>query len=85
MDAILNNVNALNRSLESSIAVGKEFEGVSTLWSTFYDGMQQMEKLRQQALQEQQLQSSESTNSPETAAAEPEHTTDKQQEGTEST
>lgn len=39
MDSILNNLNTLNISLENSIAVGKEFESVSDLWKTFYDGL----------------------------------------------
>lgn len=39
MDSILNNLNGLNISLENSIAVGKEFESVSELWKTFYDGL----------------------------------------------
>jgi len=43
MDSVLNNVNALNRSLEGSIAVGKEFENVSELWKNFYDGFSTME------------------------------------------
>ncbi len=48
MDSVLNNVNALNRSLEGSIAVGKEFDSVSSLWSNFYDGLAQVEQLRAQ-------------------------------------
>ncbi|QLL34476.1 hypothetical protein HG536_0G03380 [Torulaspora globosa] len=39
MDSILNSLNTLNISLENSIAVGKEFESVSDLWKTFYDGL----------------------------------------------
>ncbi|KAK9377214.1 DASH complex subunit Dad1-domain-containing protein [Lipomyces chichibuensis] len=39
LEHVLSNVNTLNRSLEGAIAVGKEFESVSTLWSTFYDGI----------------------------------------------
>ncbi|CUS21608.1 LAQU0S03e06502g1_1 [Lachancea quebecensis] len=39
MDSILNNLNGLNISLENFIAVGKEFESVSDLWSTFYAGI----------------------------------------------
>lgn len=39
MDSILNSLNTLNISLENSIAVGKEFESVSNLWKTFYDGL----------------------------------------------
>lgn len=37
MDSILNGLNELNISLESSIAVGKDFESVSNLWKTFYN------------------------------------------------
>jgi hypothetical protein len=36
MESVLSNLNALNRSLEGVIAVGKEFEGVSELWQVFY-------------------------------------------------
>ncbi|KAK9325531.1 DASH complex subunit Dad1-domain-containing protein [Lipomyces orientalis] len=39
LEHVLSNINTLNRALESAIAVGKEFESVSTLWSTFYDGI----------------------------------------------
>ncbi|KAK9237941.1 DASH complex subunit Dad1-domain-containing protein [Lipomyces kononenkoae] len=39
LEHVLSNINTLNRSLEGAIAVGKEFESVSTLWSTFYDSM----------------------------------------------
>ena len=38
MDSILNGLNELNISLESSIAVGKEFEVVTKLWRNFYNG-----------------------------------------------
>lgn len=37
MDSILNGLNELNISLESSIAVGKDFESVTNLWKTFYN------------------------------------------------
>ncbi|KAK5959064.1 Dad1p PWA37_003743 [Arxiozyma heterogenica] len=37
MDSILNGLNELNISLESSIAVGKDFESVALLWKTFYN------------------------------------------------
>ncbi|EDO17458.1 hypothetical protein Kpol_1037p55 [Vanderwaltozyma polyspora DSM 70294] len=36
MDSILNNLNGLNISLESSIALGSQFESVCDLWKTFY-------------------------------------------------
>ncbi|KAK9447232.1 DASH complex subunit Dad1-domain-containing protein [Limtongia smithiae] len=39
LEKVLMNMNALNRALESAVVVGKEFENVSQLWSTFYDGM----------------------------------------------
>ncbi|KAK9382177.1 DASH complex subunit Dad1-domain-containing protein [Kockiozyma suomiensis] len=39
LEHVLTNINTLNRALEGVIVVGKEFESVSTLWSTFYDGM----------------------------------------------
>ncbi|EJT43066.1 DAD1-like protein [Saccharomyces kudriavzevii IFO 1802] len=40
MSSILNGLNVLNISLESSIAVGREFQSVSDLWKTFYDGLE---------------------------------------------
>lgn len=40
MSSILNGLNGLNISLESSIAVGREFQSVSDLWKTFYDGLE---------------------------------------------
>lgn len=43
MNNVLNNLNALNRSLEGAVAVGKEFERVSTLWNNYYDGMARVE------------------------------------------
>lgn len=48
MESVLNNINALNRSLEGAIAVGKEFDSVAALWANFYDGLAQMEQLRPQ-------------------------------------
>lgn len=35
MEAVLSNLNTLNRSLEGINVVGKEFESVSQLWSNF--------------------------------------------------
>jgi len=35
MDSVLTNLNRLNRSLESIIAIGNEFGNVEALWSTF--------------------------------------------------
>lgn len=56
MDSVLNNINALNRSLEGSIAVGKEFDSVSSLWSNFYDGLAQVEQLRAQQQDEDDVE-----------------------------
>ncbi|CDR37605.1 CYFA0S01e13146g1_1 [Cyberlindnera fabianii] len=49
MESVLNNVNALNRSLEGAIAVGKEFDSVASLWANFYDGLAQQDQLRPQS------------------------------------
>ncbi|KAG5519413.1 hypothetical protein PMAC_002040 [Pneumocystis sp. 'macacae'] len=39
MEQIITNLNILNRNMESfiAVAVGKEFESVSTLWKMFHD------------------------------------------------
>ncbi|CAI4331371.1 BAQ_1a_G0008960.mRNA.1.CDS.1 [Saccharomyces cerevisiae] len=42
MNSILNGLNGLNISLESSIAVGREFQLVSDLWKTLYDGLESL-------------------------------------------
>lgn len=55
MDSVLNNINALNRSLEGAIAVGKEFESVATLWSSFYDGLAQIEQLRPRSAEQEEV------------------------------
>ncbi|QEU61944.1 Dad1 [Kluyveromyces lactis] len=44
MDAILNQLNGLNITLENSIAVGKEFENVSQIWKLFYNGLESEEQ-----------------------------------------
>lgn len=46
MEKVLNNLNSLNRSMEGCVAVGKEFDSVSVVWSKFYDGMTQMDKAK---------------------------------------
>ncbi|SCU78747.1 LANO_0A03862g1_1 [Lachancea nothofagi CBS 11611] len=60
MDSILNNLNGLNISLENFIAVGKEFESVSDLWSKFYAGVSSAEipdvegNVQEQAMESQE-------------------------------
>lgn len=41
MDSVIYNLDILNRSLNNSIQVGKEFDDVGRLWSHFYDGVNQ--------------------------------------------
>lgn len=45
MDSVLCNLDTLNRSLHDSIQVGKEFENVGLLWSTFYNSLQAQKDL----------------------------------------
>lgn len=40
LDSVVYNLDVLNRSLNDSVQVGKEFEDVGRLWSTFYNGME---------------------------------------------
>lgn len=40
MDSVVYNLETLNRTLNDSVQVGKEFENVGQLWSTFYNGIQ---------------------------------------------
>ncbi|CCC67596.1 hypothetical protein NCAS_0A10380 [Naumovozyma castellii] len=53
MDSILNGLNELNISLESSIAVGKEFESVADLWKTFYDGLESVTEREENELDDE--------------------------------
>ncbi|CAI5757133.1 unnamed protein product [Candida verbasci] len=39
LDQVYTNLEILNRSLNESIQIGKEFDDVGRLWATFYDGM----------------------------------------------
>lgn len=39
INSIVINLNTLNRSLNNSIQVGKEFDNVSNLWNNFYTGL----------------------------------------------
>lgn len=49
INSIVINLNTLNRSLNNSIQVGKEFDNVSNLWENFYNGLnQQGEKDKQE-------------------------------------
>lgn len=38
IDSVVSNLDVLNRSLNDSIQVGKEFDNVGRLWSSFYNG-----------------------------------------------
>ncbi|KAF3988721.1 hypothetical protein FT663_03214 [Candidozyma haemuli var. vulneris] len=39
IDSVVYNLDVLNRSLNDSVQVGKEFDDVGRLWSTFYNGV----------------------------------------------
>lgn len=39
IDLVVYNLDVLNRSLNDSVQVGKEFDDVRRLWSTFYNGV----------------------------------------------
>ncbi|EAZ63175.1 predicted protein [Scheffersomyces stipitis CBS 6054] len=62
IDTVVYNLDILNRSLNESIQVGKEFDDVGRLWSNFYDGMNQ---LKQKKLEEQNKTTEEQTAGPE--------------------
>lgn len=42
LSKVHSNLETLNRSLHESKQIGKEFDDVARLWSTFYDGMNQV-------------------------------------------
>lgn len=71
MNNVLNNLNALNRSLEGVVAVGKEFESVSLLWNNYYDGLARIEIHQQQEQQRQQQQHQRQQQQQHTPSEEP--------------
>ncbi|KAI5970877.1 DAD1 [Candida margitis] len=42
LSEVFTNLETLNRSLNESIQIGKEFDDVGRLWRTFYDGMNKL-------------------------------------------
>lgn len=44
IESVVYNLDILNRSLNGSISVGKEFDNVGRLWSHFYDGLNQLKE-----------------------------------------
>lgn len=65
MDSVVYNLDILNRSLNESIQVGKEFDDVGRLWSHFYDGMNQLKKQQEPETEVPQELNSEDTERPE--------------------
>ncbi|KAI5954245.1 DAD1 [Candida jiufengensis] len=41
---VYQNIENLNRSLNESIQIGKEFDDVGRLWSSFYDGINELKE-----------------------------------------
>lgn len=48
IESVVYNLDILNRSLNGSISVGKEFDNVGRLWSHFYDGLNQLKERNNQ-------------------------------------
>ncbi|ODV69659.1 hypothetical protein HYPBUDRAFT_97512, partial [Hyphopichia burtonii NRRL Y-1933] len=44
LDSVVNNLEILNRNLNTSVQVGKEFDNVGRLWNLFYDGINDLQK-----------------------------------------
>lgn len=47
IDSVVYNLEILNRSLNLSVQVGKEFDNVGRLWNLFYDGVKDVEEAKQ--------------------------------------
>lgn len=45
MDSVVRNLETLNRTLNDSVEVGKDFENVGRLWNTFYNNIQTQKDL----------------------------------------
>ncbi|KAI5962267.1 DAD1 [Candida pseudojiufengensis] len=62
LNEVYNNIENLNRSLNESIQIGKEFDDVGRLWSSFYDGINELKERSngfESRRQEQQQESKE--------------------------
>lgn len=68
LDSVVYNLDILNRSLNESIQVGKEFDNVGRLWSNFYDaelkGKPAAESLDEAAAKPTQLDESDEQSEP---------------------
>lgn len=47
IDSVVYNLEILNRSLNLSVQVGKEFDNVGRLWNLFYDGIKDVEEAKE--------------------------------------
>lgn len=64
IESVVYNLDILNRSLNGSISVGKEFDNVGRLWSHFYDGLNQLkDRNNQEEFNEDAESADESVNS----------------------
>lgn len=48
LDSVVYNLDVLNRSLNGSVSVGKEFDNVARLWLHFYDGPNQVRSRKEE-------------------------------------
>ncbi|KAK6465195.1 hypothetical protein DFJ63DRAFT_310296 [Scheffersomyces coipomensis] len=65
IDNVIYNLDILNRSLNESIQVGKEFDDVGRLWTNFYDGLSQLkERQRNQADESEPQEEADSEQPP---------------------
>ncbi|KAI3402966.2 DAD1 [Candida oxycetoniae] len=49
LSEVYQNLETLNRAMNESIQIGKEFDDVGRLWAVFYDGMNELRKLQSEA------------------------------------
>lgn len=59
INSIVLNLNTLNRSLNNSIQVSKDFENVSELWANFYSGLNQQDVGETSEIQASEIQESD--------------------------
>lgn len=74
INSIVINLNTLNRSLNNSIQVGKEFDHVSNLWNNFYTGIKEPSKQNDENVVEEAESPTSQGHDSATSDNEPENT-----------
>ena len=77
IESVVYNLDILNRSLNGSISVGKEFDNVGRLWSHFYDGLNQ---LKERSNQEETDENAQDTHDSDDSSSDEQKTSNEEED-----